>query len=264
MLARASEVNTYYPLLPLLFPQPDELLVLPRDKVDCSVLQQGGEHKQETHCHPNVNGLHIRHLGTDTSRSCHLSISPWGRRTICGSCAIGPVPSSFGTQWHTSWEYRDFIMSQWVVGSWHTAMGQVTGTTWGVPRPGCSREETRQSKSEQDCVGISLSAAAVYQGSVHKRQSEKQKWFSTKSKPWRPQTVGVKVQKGCKSLEIKVQKHLVVSELLKNSHLSLLISHVGTNLKTQLFQVRSPHRELLVLQKGQNLGLTYLGQRGCK
>lgn len=62
-------VNTYYPLLPLLFPQPDELLVLPRDKVDCGVLQQGGKHKEETHRHPNVNGLHIRHLGRDTSQS---------------------------------------------------------------------------------------------------------------------------------------------------------------------------------------------------
>lgn len=69
VLARVGTVNTYYPLLPLLFPQPDELLVLPRDKVDCGVLQQGGKHKQETHRHPNVNGLHIRHLGRDTSQS---------------------------------------------------------------------------------------------------------------------------------------------------------------------------------------------------
>lgn len=69
MSTRVNLVNTYYPLLPLLFPQPDELLVLPRDKVDCGVLQQGGKHKQETHGHPNVNGFHIRHLERDTSQS---------------------------------------------------------------------------------------------------------------------------------------------------------------------------------------------------
>ncbi|PWA18597.1 hypothetical protein CCH79_00005716, partial [Gambusia affinis] len=42
--------------------EPDELFVLPRDKVDGCILQQGGEHKQKAHCHPYVNGLHIGHL----------------------------------------------------------------------------------------------------------------------------------------------------------------------------------------------------------
>ena len=58
-------IYTYYSLLPLLFPQPDELLVLPRDEVNCCVLQQGSKYKQKTHRHPNVNGLHIGHLGKD-------------------------------------------------------------------------------------------------------------------------------------------------------------------------------------------------------
>lgn len=56
-------ICTYYSLLPLLFPQPDELLVLPWDKVNSCILQQGSKHKQKTYCHPNVNGLNIGHLG---------------------------------------------------------------------------------------------------------------------------------------------------------------------------------------------------------
>lgn len=93
MFAHVSSVNTYYPLLPLLFPQPDELLVLPGDKVDCGVLQQGGKHKQETHGHPNVNGFHIRHLGRDMSQSVA------GYVTRCGSFMVFPSPVQF--LWHT-------------------------------------------------------------------------------------------------------------------------------------------------------------------
>lgn len=68
---KASLIYTHNSLLPLLFPQPDELLVLPRDKVDRCVLQQGGKHKQKTHRHPDVNGLHVGHLHTNTHTRMH-------------------------------------------------------------------------------------------------------------------------------------------------------------------------------------------------
>lgn len=37
--------------------------MLPRHKVDSSVLEQGGEHEEQAHRHPNVNGFDVGHLG---------------------------------------------------------------------------------------------------------------------------------------------------------------------------------------------------------
>lgn len=53
-------------LLPQFSPQSEELFVLPRDKVNCCVLQQSSKDKQQAHCHPDVNGLHIGHLYAST------------------------------------------------------------------------------------------------------------------------------------------------------------------------------------------------------
>lgn len=39
-----------------------QLLVLAGDEVDGGVLQQGREHKQQTHGHPDINGFYIGHL----------------------------------------------------------------------------------------------------------------------------------------------------------------------------------------------------------
>ena len=36
--------------------------MLTGDKIDSSVLQQGSEHKEEAHSHPDVDCLHIGHL----------------------------------------------------------------------------------------------------------------------------------------------------------------------------------------------------------
>ena len=36
--------------------------MLPGDKVDGGVLEQSGEYKEQTHRHPDVDGLHIGHL----------------------------------------------------------------------------------------------------------------------------------------------------------------------------------------------------------
>lgn len=65
MCSKVSWTCTHYPLLPLLFPQPDEVFVLPGDKVNGRILQQGGKHKQETHGHPDIDGLHVGHLEMD-------------------------------------------------------------------------------------------------------------------------------------------------------------------------------------------------------
>lgn len=43
-------------------PEPEQLFVLPRHEVDSSILKQGGEHEEQAHRHPNVNGFHIGHL----------------------------------------------------------------------------------------------------------------------------------------------------------------------------------------------------------
>ncbi len=58
--------RTYYSL-PSMLAQPHELLVLPWDEVDCCVLQQCSKHKQQTNGHPDVNGLHVGHLGITRS-----------------------------------------------------------------------------------------------------------------------------------------------------------------------------------------------------
>lgn len=52
-------------------PPPSEaqqLLVLAGDEVDGGVLQQGGEHEQQTHGHPDIDGLHVGHLQTEGDR----------------------------------------------------------------------------------------------------------------------------------------------------------------------------------------------------
>ena len=53
----------------------EQLLVLSGDEVDGGVLEQGREHEQQAHGHPDVNSLHIGHLWTgwrvwDSGRSC--------------------------------------------------------------------------------------------------------------------------------------------------------------------------------------------------
>lgn len=73
---------THYPLLPLLFPHPDELFVLPGDKVNGCVLQQGSKHKQKTHCHPNINGLHVGHLEMDRKRMRLCCLLPVIRHSL--------------------------------------------------------------------------------------------------------------------------------------------------------------------------------------
>lgn len=78
---------THYPLLPLLFPQPDELFVLPGDKVNGRVLQQGGKHKQETHGHPDIDGLHVGHLEKDRKQMRRSLIA-----AFYSSCAQGSDP----------------------------------------------------------------------------------------------------------------------------------------------------------------------------
>lgn len=51
-----------YLVMSSLPPESEQLFVLPRHKVDSSILKQGWEHEEEAHCHPNVNGFHIGHL----------------------------------------------------------------------------------------------------------------------------------------------------------------------------------------------------------
>lgn len=43
-------------------PESEQLLVLPRHKVDGGILEQGWEHEEQAHSHPNVNGFHVGHL----------------------------------------------------------------------------------------------------------------------------------------------------------------------------------------------------------
>lgn len=52
-----------YLALTLVMPsESQQLFMLPRHKVDSSVLQQSREDEEETHCHPDVYGLDIRDL----------------------------------------------------------------------------------------------------------------------------------------------------------------------------------------------------------
>lgn len=51
-----------YLVMSSLPPESEQLFVLPRHKVDSSILKQGWEHEEQAHCHPNVNGFHIGHL----------------------------------------------------------------------------------------------------------------------------------------------------------------------------------------------------------
>lgn len=58
-----SSVIFLYLALALVMPsEAQQLFMLPRHKVDSSVLQQCREDKEKTHCHPDVYGLHIRDL----------------------------------------------------------------------------------------------------------------------------------------------------------------------------------------------------------
>lgn len=56
-----SDPKTYL-VVSSLPPEPEQLFVLPRHEVDSSILKQGGEHKEQAHRHPNVNGFHVGHL----------------------------------------------------------------------------------------------------------------------------------------------------------------------------------------------------------
>lgn len=52
-----------YLALALVLPsESQQLLVLPRHKVDGGILQQSGEDEEKAHCHPDVYGLDIRNL----------------------------------------------------------------------------------------------------------------------------------------------------------------------------------------------------------
>lgn len=53
----------YYLVMPPLPSEPEQLFVLPRHEVDGGVFQEGREHKQQAHSHPDVYGLHVGHLG---------------------------------------------------------------------------------------------------------------------------------------------------------------------------------------------------------
>lgn len=44
-----------------------QLLVLAGDEVDGGVLEQGWEHEEQTHGHPDINGFHIGHLQKEGS-----------------------------------------------------------------------------------------------------------------------------------------------------------------------------------------------------
>lgn len=94
---------THYPLLPLLFSQPDELFVLPGDKVNGGILQQGSKHKQETHCHPNIDGLHVGHLEMDRK---------WMRLSL-----LAVSYSSFSLRIDPHLGLPRFIMTRWDTGS---------------------------------------------------------------------------------------------------------------------------------------------------
>lgn len=64
-------------------PQTEELLVLPGDKVDGGVLQQRGEHEQQTHGHPDVDGFHVGDLRprcSDTVRQSYAGTGHSSRR----------------------------------------------------------------------------------------------------------------------------------------------------------------------------------------
>ena len=52
-----------YLVMSSLPPESEQLFVLPRHKVDGSVLKQGWEHEEQAHGHPNIDGFHIRYLG---------------------------------------------------------------------------------------------------------------------------------------------------------------------------------------------------------
>lgn len=66
------------PYLALVFimpSEPQQLFVLPRHKVDGGVLQQRREDEQETHGHPDVDGLDVRDLRTRDTRVVWVSLS---------------------------------------------------------------------------------------------------------------------------------------------------------------------------------------------
>lgn len=117
MWSKVSWTCTHYPLLPLLFPQPDELFVLPGDKVNGRILQQGGKHKQETHSHPDIDGLHVGHLELDKKGMRRSLIAALCSSSTQHSDPHLPLPR--------------FIMTLWDMDSWPTTICEVTAKTWG-------------------------------------------------------------------------------------------------------------------------------------
>ena len=49
-------------MAPLPSSKSNEFLMLTRDEIDSSVFQQGSEHKEQAHGHPDVDRLHVGHL----------------------------------------------------------------------------------------------------------------------------------------------------------------------------------------------------------
>lgn len=56
-----------------------QLLVLAGDEVDGGVLQQGREHEQKTHGHPDVDGFNVGHLQEGDRRGQILLAAGSGR-----------------------------------------------------------------------------------------------------------------------------------------------------------------------------------------
>lgn len=47
---------------PLSSPQAKELFLLPGDKINPGIFEQCSKYKEQTHSHPDIDGLHIRDL----------------------------------------------------------------------------------------------------------------------------------------------------------------------------------------------------------
>lgn len=73
-----------YLVMSSLPPESEQLFVLPRHKVDSSVLQQGWEHEEQAHRHPNVNGFHIGHLEVGGENTGRGGKGRGERNTECG------------------------------------------------------------------------------------------------------------------------------------------------------------------------------------
>ena len=93
--AASSEPKAYL-VMSSLPPESEQLFVLPRHKVDSGVLEQGWEHEEQAHGHPNVNGFHIGHLGRRWGKSTgkwgESREKSWVPRNVF--CSLGPPPPS--------------------------------------------------------------------------------------------------------------------------------------------------------------------------